>query len=126
MTTRSFSILIFLGTILSWINLIGVLLYIDPYQSKATGIIFFYLSISMALTGSLYLLGFIIRKRIAKYQPAFQKLRVAWRQAIWFTILIVVLVLLHQYGLLTAWNLALLLIILVVLEFFFISYKKEI
>jgi len=126
MTTRIFSLLIFIATVFSWINFLGVLFYIDPYKSGAMGIALFYVSLVMALTGTLYILGNILRKKFVKYQPAFPRLRVAWRQAVWFTTLIVGTLYLYHNSLLNFLNVILLMVILVVLEFFFISYKKEI
>lgn len=126
MTTRGFSLIIFLGTVISWINFLAVLFYIDPYQAGLPGLIFLYLSAILAFIGTLYLIGYLLRKRFVRYQPSFQRLRVAWRQAIWFTTLLVGLVYLYHNNLLTFLNLILLVVILTVLEFFFISYKKEI
>ncbi|MBU1164862.1 hypothetical protein KKA15_04880 [Patescibacteria group bacterium] len=126
MTTRSFSLLIFIATVLSWINFIGVLFYVDPYKSGVVGVAFFYVTLVMTLIGSLYLILNVMRKRLVKYQQSLPRLRVAWRQAVWITILMVGTLYLFHNDLLNFLNVILLIVILVVLEFFFISYKKEI
>ena len=126
MTTRGFSLLLIIGTVISWINFISVLVYIDPYKGGILGIIFFYISAIFALVGTLYLSGIVLRKKFVKYQPAFVRLCVAWRQAIWFTALLMGLVFMYQQDLLNLLNVALLIAVLLILEFFFISYKKEI
>jgi len=126
MTTRGFTLLIFLATVISWLNFLTVLIYIDPYKGGLMAIVFFYSSVILAFIGTLYVTGNLIRKRFVKYQPSFQRLRVAWRQAIWFTTLVIGLVFLYQKSLLTLLNVILLVVILLILEFFFISYKKEI
>ncbi|RJR31620.1 hypothetical protein C4569_01520 [Candidatus Parcubacteria bacterium] len=126
MNTKLFNFLIFLSTAVNAINFLLVVNFINPDIAGPVEFAFFYLSLTLVLIGLLYLSGSLMRRLFKRYQPSFLRLQTSWRQSIWFTILILSLFMLYQKELLNFLNVILLLVILTILEFLFISFKKEI
>lgn len=113
-----------LATLVCWGAWIVVINNIDPTETGFLGFFFFYFSLFLAITGTLSVVGFFIRKLILKEELAFRHVAVAFRQAVLFAILIIGSLILQNHNLLTWWNIILFILALTVLEFFFISFKK--
>jgi hypothetical protein len=109
---------------LCWIGWLLVLFLVDPERAGFLGHLAFYLSLFLALTGTLALAGFIIRARIST-RAIFREVEVSFRQAIWIAAFIVFLFLFRSFQLLRWWNLGLFTAFLIVLEAFFLTYKKR-
>ena len=107
-----------------WVGWLLVLFLVDPERAGFLAYLAFYLSLFLALTGTLALAGFIIRARIST-RAIFRQVEVAFRQAIWLAALIVFLFLFRSFQLLRWWNLSLFAAFLIVLEIFFLTYKKR-
>ena len=125
MTLNKYLILMTLTTIVCWGAWISVINTINPIEAGFLGFFFFYSSLLLALTGTLSVIGFFIRKLVLKEELAFCHVAVSFRQAILFSILVAGSLILQAKGLLTWWNVLLFILALTVLEFFFISFKKQ-
>jgi len=75
-------------TLLSWGIFIFLMTSIDPKITNWVGFVFFYFSLFLALSGTLALIGFIIRKKIVKEVLDFCIVKTSFRQAFLFSILI--------------------------------------
>ncbi len=124
MTLRKCFVLILLSTFLCWLSWGVVVLYIDPEETGSLGFFLFYLALLLSLIGTLTLLGFLIRVKLSK-DPVSKKMVTSFRQAIWFSFLIIAFISFKGLGLLRWWNISLLILALIFLEMFFISYKKR-
>lgn len=83
----------------------------------------FYGSLLLALVGTFSLLGFFLRVWFTKEEVIFRHLGISTRQSIWFALLLVGSLLLLGAGYLRWWSEILLIVFLVLLEFFFLSRK---
>ena len=100
------------------------LFFINPQTTGNFGFILFYLSLYFALSGSLALLGFFCRYLFTKHLPEFERAQAAFRQALFFGLVIVSALFLQANALLTWLNAILLVALLTMVEFLIISLKK--
>jgi hypothetical protein len=124
MTLRQYLILMSFGAILCWGIWFLVLFYIDPNTANILSFIFFYLSLFLALAGSLSVLGLALRKKISKEEVVFRMVTVSFRQATMLSFLVVGSLLLQSKNLLNWWNIIFLVLAVIILEFFFTTYGK--
>lgn len=125
MTLTKYLIYMALGTALSWGGWLVVINKMNPMEAGVPGFVFFYLTLLFALTGSLSIFGFLVRKFLVKGELAFRQVAVSFRQAILFSALVAGSLFLQSQKLLTWWNVILFILLLTVLEFLFISFKKQ-
>ena len=122
MTLRTFLFILFLATVLAWLAWGLVLFNFAPPPGDLLALLFFYASLTLALAGTFTLLGFTLRRWQKPVVLPYRQVLIAWRQALWFTLLLLGLLILQSQQLLTWWNALLLLVALTVLEFFFLSF----
>lgn len=125
MTYKQYLTVMTVGTILSWLAWFFVLFFIDPFGANLIGLLFFYLSLYLALCGSLAILGLIFRIYLSRDTVVSRQAGVAFRQAILFASLPVGSLMLQAKDLFTWWNTVLFIVALTFIEFFFISIKKR-
>ena len=126
MSLKVFLALISVGSIISWISVGMIIFYFDPGQTSFLGFALFYLSLSLGLSGVIFLASDWLRAKIFKKQLIFSRIKTSVRQAILFTVLIIGWIFLKSQNLLQWWNLLLFILILAALEFFFMSSQKRI
>ncbi|PIY78796.1 MAG: hypothetical protein COY82_00570 [Parcubacteria group bacterium CG_4_10_14_0_8_um_filter_35_7] len=125
MTLKSYLILMTISTFFCWLAWGVVLFFIDPTQAGFIGLLFFYLSLFLALTGTISLIGFFLRTLILKNEIVFRHVIISFRQAVFFSMVIVGSLFLESKDLFTWWNITFLVLFLTVLEFFFISQRRR-
>jgi hypothetical protein len=114
-----------LGTALSFGAWVYVLFNIDPMQTSLLGLIFFYTSLGLALVGLFALIGFGVRKMLMKQEVDFRHVFISFRQAIFISLILIIVLILQSQRLFTWLNIGLLIITLTALEFFIISKRSE-
>ena len=124
MSLKKYLILMSFSTLLCWLIWGAVILRIDPEEVGSLGFFLFYLSFLLSLIGSLAILGFLVRIKFSK-EPTFKKVTISFRQAIWFSFLIVFFLSLKGQELLRWWNILLFILFLALLELFFITYRRR-
>lgn len=110
-------------TLICWIAWLVVLYYFNPDEAGFIGFLLFYLSLFFACLGTFSLLGFFVRVWFSKEQIIFRHLGVATRQSLWFSMLVLITLLLQAAGFLKWWSILFLVLFLLLLEFFFLSRK---
>jgi hypothetical protein len=115
----------FLATIACYLALLAVIYFFDPFVGGWATLIFFYTSLFLALTGTFAIFGLLIRLIFTKDKLVFRKVIISFRQGIWLAIVVVVCLHLKSVNLLIWRNIIILIIALVLLEVFFISYKSK-
>ncbi len=123
MSLKKYLITMSFVTVFCWIAWLVVLWYMDPSGAGGIGFLLFYLSLFFALLGTFSLLGFFVRVWFSKEVVIFRHLGVSTRQSLWFAILVVVSLIFQASDFFRWWTSGLLIIFLIVLEFFFISRK---
>ena len=104
-----------------WAAFLVVIFKIDPFSSGFIGLFSFYLILFLAFMGTLSLIGFFIRSIFLKKTVLFRHIGISLRQAIMFSVLIVVSLMLQANKLFTWWNAILLILSLTLMEFFFLA-----
>jgi hypothetical protein len=100
-----------------------ILININPESTNIVGFILFYASLSLSLIGLFSLIGFWIRKLVLKKEVEFRHIYNSFRQAIFLTLIFVLVLILQSQRLFNFANISLLIITLVALELFIISRK---
>lgn len=125
MNLKKYLFLMIVIAVICWAGFAAVVNFINPYEAGALGYFLFYTMIFLATVATLSVFGFVLRSRILQGELVFSQVAVTFRQAFWFGVLIALALWLQARDLLTWWNLILLIIILGVFEFFFLSLKRN-
>jgi len=126
MNIKQLLITVSIATIIFWTVWFSVLSQIDPFATDIFGFVLFYLTLFFALLGTFFLLSFGYRKIFSKFALEFNIVGTSFRQSFFFALLVVSLLLLQGIRMLNIINSLLLVAVIVILEFFFLSYKKRI
>lgn len=111
-------------TLLSWGIFIFLMNSIDPKVTNWVGFVFFYFSLFLALSGTLALIGFIIRKKTMKEALDFHIVNTSFRQAFLFSVLITATLFMLGEHLFSWINIIILIIILSITEYLLINKQK--
>ncbi|MBN1779081.1 MAG: hypothetical protein JW816_02580 [Candidatus Buchananbacteria bacterium] len=125
MSSKVFSILIFLGSLLALTGWVLVVNNTDPAQSSWLIFSLFYLCLMFVVFGLLFLISEFFRQRFAKKTQLINRFKTSVRQSLFFAILIAGWLMLQSKGLAYWWVVILFILILTFLEFFFISASKN-
>jgi len=115
--------LILLITLISWFAWFLVIFKINPYESKIAPLLF-YTSLFFALWGSFFLLSYQIKKSFFQIELKLN-LSSSFRQGIFLGLLLIILLFLRSKLLLKWWNSLLFILGFILIEIFFLSYKKD-
>ncbi|NCB21004.1 MAG: hypothetical protein EOM88_03750 [Clostridia bacterium] len=124
MTLKNYLIVMSTLTLLCWGAFVAMLNIIDPNTTNWLGFILFYLSLFLSLSGTIAIIGFVVRFIALKHSLVFHSVSNAFRQSFLFALFITISLFLLGVDLFTWLNIGLLLIIFIVLELFISSYKK--
>lgn len=125
MTYKQYLTVMIFGNLVSWFAFGFVLFRINPYTSGHMGHIFFYISLYLAICGTLAVLGFIVRIYLTRDKVISRQAGVAFRQAVLFASLPVGGLILQSRNLFTWWNTIVFIGALTVIELFFISISTR-
>lgn len=127
MTIKRSLSLITLFTIFVWLIWICFFLLIDPQIAGIFGLVIFFLSLFLALLGTLTLFLTLLRLRFLKNKDGiFFKIAISFRQAIWLATFFVGLLLLQTFEFLNKWSIIILFLFFFLLELIFLVRKKKI
>jgi len=121
MTLRNYLLGMMVGTVLCWLSFGLVVFYIDPTKATLSSFVFFFLSLFFSLAGLFTLMGFYVRKWKARDEILFAHIGPAFRQGLFLSSTIVIILILQALKILTWWNLLILLCAVILLEFFFLA-----
>ncbi len=124
MTVRLYTTTMLVATLMSWGAWFLVLFLVAPRDAGMLGMFLFYISLFLGIMGTLSIVGLFVRHMRAKNRFVVEKVIDSFRQAFWFACLVIVSLILQSKGQLTWWNALLLVLIVAVLEFFFISATR--
>ena len=125
MTLKQYLLFMAGATLAAWLSLILVIFLVDPYSGPG-GVILFYLSLYLAILGTISIIGFFAR---LKFRPndivISREVSNAFRQGFFLAFLLVSILYLQSKDSLVWWNMLLLIAAMTILEFLFISHKKN-
>lgn len=125
MLLKHYLIWMLIGTLISWVALGLVLTYINPEIASQTGLVLFYGSVFLSLSGTITLLGFLWRRLRYRDEVLFRQVSTSFRQGILLSVVVVATLFLQANRLLSWWNLLLLVGGLSLLEYFMLTIKQS-
>ncbi|MBI4128784.1 MAG: hypothetical protein HY460_01920 [Parcubacteria group bacterium] len=124
MTLRQYLILVGAGSLVGWGAWLLVLFTINPYDAGLMGFALFYSSLTIALVGTLALIGFGIRMWVFEHEGiVLRQVTTAFRQACFLALVFVGSLFLQSRDLLRWWNVLIFIGTLTILELFIVSSR---
>lgn len=115
-----------LATIIAWLGFFIIINTFDPYDNNIVAFILFYLALFLSVLGTLSLLGFWFRKFWNKKRGIMRVMVTeSFRQAIIFSSVLVIALLLQSGRILTWWNMLLLIALASFLEFLILAFRQS-
>lgn len=124
MSLSKYLVIMTISTLLSLVIWAYVLLNINPQQTNALGLTLFYISLGLSLVGLFSLIGFGVRKLVIKKEVDFRQVYISFRQAVFISLTLIIVLILQSQRLFTWLNVLLLVVALTALESFLISKRS--
>ncbi|MBI5405071.1 MAG: hypothetical protein HY976_02495 [Candidatus Kerfeldbacteria bacterium] len=121
MSLNRYLIIMGIATLVSAGSWLLVVLFLDPTASGVVGVTLFFGSFFLGVFGLCSIIGFVVRHVIQRHETSFRVVAISFRQAGWFAILVTVSLILQSQRLFTVWTAFLLLVMLSLLEAFFVA-----
>lgn len=121
MGLRTYLSSIGLGTVLAWFGWAMIILHIAPREASAPGFIMFYLTLGVALVGTLTLVFSIFRVYILRRSVVEREIRTSFRHAILCSLIVIISLVLSAAGRFSVWYSFLLLAVASVVEYLFLQ-----
>lgn len=123
MTLRKYLISMSFLSLLLWAIFIFITSSIDPNITNFFGFFLFYFSLFFALSSTLSVLGFIFRIIFFKKSLLFNSVRSAFRQSFLLSFLFIAILLMLAENIFSWFNIIIVILILSIIEYIFISEK---
>lgn len=115
-----------LATTIAWLGFFIIINTFDPFDGNIIAISLFYVALFLSILGTLSLFGFWFRKLWNRKRGALRVMVTeSFRQAIIFSGVIVVALLLQAGRILTWWNMIILVVLASLLEFLIIVFRRN-
>ena len=125
MTFKTFILFVIGSSALAWISWLLILFTVDPFDSHWIAKLFFYLTLFVAISGTLSIASVFYRARKYVNEPQFRHVAMSVRQSLLFTIAIIASLFLMSISLLNIWTSILLVASVSCIELFFITKKND-
>lgn len=125
MTLTKYVFIVLAATVLAWVSFAVVLTQINPDTAGLDGFTLFYASLFLALLGSFALMGLSIRLHTQQHHLPYYLVLLSFRQAIFFSVLVVGALLMQSQRVLYWWNMIGLVGVLTLLEFFALKIRRR-
>ncbi|MFH1253528.1 MAG: hypothetical protein V1664_04335 [Candidatus Uhrbacteria bacterium] len=125
MTFKQFIITMIIATLFVWSAWLFILLEIDPTAAGWLSILFFFITLSVSLAGTLSIIGTAARRYFRPGDLVSRQVLVSFRQAIWFSLIIVVALNLLAFSLFRLWIIGLVIVVFTFLELAFLNIRRR-
>lgn len=125
MTFRDYVIVMAVASSAAWLGWFVVLYSVDPVNTGMYGYVFFYLTLSVALMGTISLIGVGLRKVFKPDEIVSRHVGHAFRQSILFTALVIAALFLLPQGLFRWWTMGLVMLTVACIELALISSHRQ-
>ena len=125
MTLRSYLGYLFGLLIISSVAFLTVVWTVEPTQSNGLTITLFYLTLAGGLASFFAIIGLFLRRVAKKNESLPQQVRVAFRQGLLLSLVIVAALLLQRASLYSWWNMILLVALATAIESLFLAKRVE-
>jgi hypothetical protein len=127
MTLKQYLFTMIFASILCWIAWAFVIVNIDPFQANLASFAFFYITLFFALIGSISLILFEFYRFFSRIpQPMFRYVEKSFKNALFVSTVIVVLLFLKGEELLNIWNFTIFLLVVALSGSFVFSKKNNV
>ena len=125
MSLRLYLWIMSLGTFFCWVAWFFVIIKLAPEEAGFMGLMFFYMSLFLAIVGTFSVLGFLLRLlRLKNDQLVFRHVRHTFRQSILIGVFLISLLMLKANEAITWWIVTLLLLLLFLIEAILSTRRK--
>lgn len=126
MNIRAYNLIMLLATILAWLGFFIIISSFDPTEGSWLVYAMFYSILFLSILGSLSLIGFLFRSILnnKKSRPRLLAIE-SFRQAIIFSAVLVLALMLQAGRILTWWNMTLLIVLATVVEFVILVFRQN-
>ena len=124
MTFKDYLIVMALATVGAWAGWVVVLVSINPSSAGWLGFLFFYLTLAIALIGTISICGAGIRVWFKREELISRHVSRSFRQSILLSSLVIGSLILSSHGLFTWWVMTLLVATVGLVELVFISAQR--
>jgi len=115
-----------ISTLLCWLALVFVIINIDPFQANTLGFVFFYISLFLALIGTISLVIFLFYHLFGLRElPLFRYVQISFKQSLFAAVFTTVLLYLRGKGYLNIWNTMVLIGVFILFISFSLSLKSS-
>lgn len=126
MNLRDYLLSILAGTVAAFTSAVIVLIMIDPASAGILAFASLYITLGAAAVGLFTIIGTLVRvRRQVASADVGQAVARSLRQAVIFAVLLLTSLFLSSRDLLTVWTVLLLIILVTLVEFFFLAGKRE-
>lgn len=126
MNAKNYSLIMGVATIIAWVGFFTIIFNFDPQEANWIIFVLFYLSLFLAVSGTLSIIGFFARILLLRKRSILRYLVAeSFRQATIVAAALVVTLILQSVRILTWWNMALLILATAALEFLILLFKKN-
>lgn len=121
MTLKQYLSTLAVGTAFAWIAWFLILTSINPAETSAIGIFFFYITLFAANSGLFTIIGTLLRQRKKEESELQHVILTSLRQAILLSLLVIAALFLLRTELLTWWVVLISITLIALIEFFALS-----
>lgn len=126
MSIKQYLTTMLLATILCWLACWLVVINIDPFTDTGAGLAFFYLSLFLALIGTVSIISFLLRNYFShEMLPLFKYVQSSFKDAFLYSLILIFLLYLQGKAYLRWWNIGLALAVIIFYLIFKISLKTK-
>ena len=125
MTLKNYLVVMSVLTAFCWGLFFFVASLVDPTGTNWLGFALFYLTLFVSLSGTISLIGFLMRFAARRQELAFNLVKKSFRQSFLLALFLIILLILKAQNLFNWLNLALLIVVFTILELFLATYKAS-
>lgn len=112
-------------TVFMWLGWFFIILKIDPLTTDWVGLAFFYFTLGISVSGTLSIIGTVIRRWFKPTELVSRQVLISFRQSIWLSLIIIIALILTANELFHLWIITLVIFIFAFLELAFLSTKRR-
>lgn len=126
MTLRQYLIIMVIATTICWFSWGVVINNVDPFTSSNTGFLFFYISLFLALVGTVSIIVFFLYNFFSKSGlPLFRYVRKSFSLALFLSSVVILLLYLQSIRFLNFWGVTIFILVIALIISFIISSKQN-
>lgn len=124
MSIQTFLSLMSVGSALAWFAWAVTLFRVNPFEMGVSALVMFYLTLSIALVGTLTVIGSVLRIHLLRREVHGREIRTAFRHAVLFAAIAIATLILSAAGKFQTYHTIIAIAIASIIEYFFLQWKQ--